>query len=138
MANNNDKMKQNNNRLGVEREEGEDEGKDNAVVELEDRSSGAAAATEEGQKGVWAVGKTEAERRHEEQRRKRVCFFFPPLFLLCFREKKKKKKKFPPTPLTPSPFFSSCYYYYFLQKAHTHTHTHTLENVYIYTHPPTN
>lgn len=72
-----DKKKQNEDRLEEERV-GEDEGRDDAVEQLEDGLSGGAMHTEGDKKGVWAVGKTEAERRHEEQRRKRVSFP-PPL-----------------------------------------------------------
>lgn len=81
VANDNGKWKQNEDRLEEERVE-EDEGRDDAV-ELEDGLLDAAMHTERGKKGVWAVGKTEAERRHEEQRRKRVSPFF-------FFQKKKK------------------------------------------------
>lgn len=98
VANNNDEKKQNEDRLEVERVE-EDEGRDDAL-ELEDGLSGAVMRTEGDKKGVWAVGKTEAERRHEEQRRKRVSFFF--FFNLSFpqtpeRNEKEKEKKSPPS-----------------------------------------
>ena len=75
--NNNGEKKQNEDR--VEKDEGRDD-----AAELEDGDSVAAVHTEGDKKGIWAVGKTEAERRHEEQRRKRVRFFFSPTLSLPY------------------------------------------------------
>lgn len=91
VANNNDEEKQNKDRLEEKRVE-EDEGRDDAV-ELEDGLSGAAMHTEGDKKGVWAVGKTEAERRHEGLRRKRVSCFFPRSFPQTPKETKKKEEE---------------------------------------------